>query len=191
MRKSLTRIPQWSLPIPNQFLKSERVVLIGLGSSLGDRRKNLQKGLLLLAHDPFVDLISVSSVWYTQPIGAAKNAFYNMCVVISTTYDPSSLMDALLKIEKRCDRLRGVHWMDRTLDMDVLLFGDEQLSQVSIVVPHPQLLNRSFVMLPALEIAKDWIHPEKQQSLVELNTHSDLGMWKVGRFSIARKNRMQ
>ena len=169
-------------------LEDETLVLIGLGSSLGERHHHLQKGLLLMAHDPYIELISTSSVWQTMPIGAAKNVFYNMCAIIKTSHCPSELMDRLLNIEKRCDRLRGVHWMDRTLDLDVLLYGDRMVDNPTIQVPHPRMLERSFVMQPAKEIAGDWVHPITGRSVQTLATDFELGMWKVGCFSIAHKN---
>ena len=163
-------------------------VLIGLGSSLGVRHHHLQKGLLLMAHDPYIDLLSTSSVWQTMPIGAAKNAFYNMCAIIRTRYTPDDLMHRLLSIEKRCDRLRGVHWMDRTLDLDVLLYGEHVVNNTEIQVPHPRMLEREFVMQPAKEIAGGWIHPPTENNIANFAGDVASGMWIVGRFSIAYKN---
>ena len=179
----------WHILVPrSSVLNEETMVLIGLGSSLGARHHHLQKGLLLMAHDPWIELVHTSSVWQTLPIGAAKNAFYNMCVIIKTRYSPSELMSRLLDIEKRCARLRGVHWMDRTLDLDVLLYGDHTVDESIIQVPHPRMLERSFVMQPAQEIASDWIHPVKGRSIESLTKTFESGMWKVGCFSIAHKN---
>ena len=164
--------------------------MIGLGSSLGARALYLQKALLWMAHDPYMDLVNTSSVWQTMPIGAAKNVFYNMCAVIYTTYSPEELMHRLMYLEKRCNRLRGVHWMDRTLDLDVLLYAQKVVNSSIIQVPHPRMLERSFVMQPAVEIAGEWVHPTIQKKMECGLTKFDPGMWKVGVFSIAYKNRM-
>ena len=163
-------------------------VLIGLGSSLGVRHHHLQKGLLLMAHDPYIDLLSTSSVWQTMPIGAAKNPFYNMCAIIRTRHTPDDLMHRLLSIEKRCDRLRGVHWMDRTLDLDVLLYGEYVVNNSGIQVPHPRMLEREFVMQPAKEIAGGWMHPISEKTIANSTGDFAAGIWRVGRFSIAYKN---
>ena len=187
----LKRVIQcWHLSIPSVpvNLHNGSMVLIGLGSSLDDRVLNLQKGLLWMAYDPYIDLVSTSSVWQTMPIGAAKNVFYNMCAIVHTTYSPQELMDRLLSLEKRCNRLRGIHWMDRTLDLDVLLYEHSVLETPKIIIPHPRMLERSFVMQPALEIAADWIHPNIKTELRDCSTEVDSGMWKVGVFSIAHKN---
>lgn len=181
---------QWNLDVPKSKLKPSTVsrVLLGMGSSLGDRRAHLQKGLLLLAYDSNISLVSISSVWETMPIGAAKNAFYNLCVYIETTYSVHELLARLLNIEQRCERLRGVHWMDRTLDVDILLYEGKIVDEPLLKIPHPRIVERAFVMVPALEIAPEWTHPVYHDRLEQLNTHSEVGMWRVGRFSIAYKN---
>lgn len=190
LNKKVNRFRCWHISIPRDFDISNdgTKVLIGLGSSLGMRHHHLQKGLLLMAHDPGIDLITTSSVWQTMPIGAAKSPFYNMCAVIRTRYTPVDLMHRLLSIEKRCDRLRGIHWMDRTLDLDVLLYGEHVVNTIGIQVPHPRMLEREFVMQPAKEIAGDWIHPIADNIIANLAGEFASGMWRVGRFSIAYKN---
>ena len=182
------RYDQLLIPRPSINERNGAMVLIGLGSSLGDRVLCLKKGLLWMAHDLCIDLVSTSSVWQTMPIGAAKNVFYNMCVVIYTTYSPHELIHQLLDLENRCDRLRGVHWMDRTLDLDVLLYDQQVINTPTLQVPHPRMLERSFVMHPAKEVARDWIHPDTQTELHFTLSKFDPGMWKVGCFSIAHKN---
>ena len=140
-----------------------------------------------MAHDPQIELTSTSSVWQTMPLGAAKNPFYNMCAIIKTTLLPDELMRRLLDIEKRCDRLRGVHWMDRTLDLDILLYGNRLLESALIQVPHPRMLERAFVMQPATEIAGTWVHPTVARTVQTLAGDFVSGMWKVGCFCIAHK----
>lgn len=181
---------KWHLTVPKPELNTSNSnrVLLGMGSSLGDRRLHLQKGLLLLAYDSSIDLVSLSSVWETMPIGAAKNAFYNLCVCITTSYSPQELLSRLLEIEKKCERLRGVHWMDRTLDLDILLYENHIVDEPILKIPHPRIVERAFVMVPGIEIAAEWIHPIHHDRLEQLNTHSENGMWRVGCFSIAHKN---
>ena len=175
----------WRLPLcPYKNIQGVDV-LIALGSSLGDRKSNLHRGILHLMHDSKSQVLSLSSVWQTTPVGAAKNAFYNMCLVMRTRRPPEELMNLLLCIERRCDRLRGVHWMDRTLDLDIILYGSQIVTTRSLQIPHPRMKDRAFVMLPAVEIARDWICPSTLSSLGTLTDHSTIGMWKVGRFVIA------
>lgn len=181
----------WRLPFAPVKEPVGTEFLLALGSSMGDRYRNLQLGLLHLLHDPQVVLGCCSSVWETQPIGAANNRFYNCCVRGTTTKTPHELLTLLLDIERRCERLRGVHWMDRTLDLDLLLYGEQQLDTPSLSVPHPRMLERDFVMVPAIEIASEWIHPETHKPLAENVSSEPLGMWKVGRFVIANRPSMQ
>ena len=113
-----------------------------------------------------------------------------MCAVIHTMYDPQRLLHRLLHFEKRCDRLRGVHWMDRTLDLDILLYAQSLVDTTIIQVPHPRMLERSFVMEPAIEIAGDWIHPNMQIELQDCPSNSiqECGRWVA--FPLHTKNRM-
>ena len=175
----------WRLPLCPYKNIDGAEVLIALGSSLGDRKSNLYRSILHLMHDSDSQVLSLSSVWQTTPVGAAKNAFYNMCLVLRTRRSPEDLMNLLLSIERKCDRLRGIHWMDRTLDLDIILYGSRIITTRSLQIPHPRMKDRAFVMLPAVEIAHDWICPSTLCSLDTLTDHSTIGMWKVGRFVIA------
>lgn len=183
MRQVLRNI--WRLPLCPCKNIDGTDVLIALGSSLGDRKGNLHRGILHLMHDPESQVLRLSSVWQTTPVGAAKIPFYNMCLVLRTRRSPEDLMNLLLSIERKCDRLRGVHWMDRTLDLDIILYGSQVVTTRSLQIPHPRMKDRSFVMLPAVEIAGDWICPSTLYSLDALTEHSTIGMWRVGRFVIA------
>ena len=175
----------WRLPSCPYKNIDGTTVLIALGSSLGDRKSNLRLGILHLMHDHNSQVLSLSSVWQTAPVGAAKKPFYNMCLVLRTRNQPHELMKLLLSIERKCDRLRGVHWIDRTLDLDIILYGSQIVTTESLQIPHPRMKDRAFVMLPAVEIARDWICPNTVDSLGVLNVHSTTGMWRVGRFVIA------
>ena len=128
----------WRLPLCPYKTIDGAEVLIALGSSLGDRKSNLYRGILHLMHDSDSQVLSLSSVWQTTPVGAAKNAFYNMCLVLRTRRSPEDLMNLLLSIERKCDRLRGIHWMDRTLDLDIILYGSRIITTRSLQIPHPK-----------------------------------------------------
>jgi len=181
----------WKLPFVVPKKLEGNKVLLALGSSLGNRQANLQRGIQYLMQDPASEVVKLSSVWQTMPIGAAKNSFFNMCLILNTVRSPASLLQHLMEIERRCDRLRGVHWMDRTLDLDILLYESEVIKTPSLQIPHSRMLERNFVMLPAVEVASDWPLPNCGLSLSKANLHSRLGMWKVGRFVIAKKASIQ
>ena len=173
----------WQIPYSkNKELEFPNQALIGLGSSLGSRASHLRMGIIHLKSHPQIRVSQMSSVWQTPPLGNAKHPFLNMCLRLQTTLLPQELLDVLLKIELKCQRIRGVHWMDRTLDLDLLLYDQEILSSPSLKLPHPRMLERSFVMIPAIEVAGDMVHPILGRLLSESDQTSNLGMWAVGRF---------
>ncbi len=174
----------WHIPNPKNkiSLSSASEALIGMGSSLGNREGYLRLGILHLIHHSKVHLLNVSQIWQTPPIGAAKNPFLNLCVRLKTSLSPEELLRVLFTIEMKCHRIRGVHWMDRTLDLDLLLYGKEIIDTPTLNLPHPRMLNRAFVMTPAVEIAGDMQHPIQRKLLSECEIPSNKGMWSVGRF---------
>ena len=178
MMKSIWGIPRCD----KKELKSPKQVLIGLGSSLGDRVGHLRMGLLHLSYHRQIQVGMLSKVWQTQPLGNAKNPFLNMCARVQTTLSPREMLNELFKIELSLKRIRGVHWMDRTLDLDLLLYEEVIINTPSLQVPHPRMLDRSFVMIPALEIAGDMNHPILDRVLSDSEQTSNLAMWSVGRF---------
>lgn len=134
--------------------------LIGMGSNMPDRMAHLGKGLLLLASHPKVSVTAVSSVYQTEPVGYLEQPFfYNMAVKIRTTLSPRKLLALLLDIEKETGRVRGVRWGPRTLDLDLLLFGNQQIEEEGLILPHPRMEERGFVLIPLAEIAPGMILP--------------------------------
>lgn len=184
----MKHLSAWSIPVSNRSkeMSESSTVILGLGSSLGNRLHHLRRGLLFLMHHPKIRLESMSSVWQTQPIGAAKNHFYNMCVRIQTTLSEFELLDVLLHVERQCGRIRGVHWMDRTLDLDLLLFEDTQVDHPRLTVPHPRMFERSFVMLPLCEIALDFSTVARWHQRFQQSQSSVTGMWIVGQFTFVK-----
>ena len=124
---------------------------IGLGSNLGDRRAHLDaafRGLKNLG-----TLISRSSFYETAPIGNVDQDWYlNSAVLLDTDLGPRSLLDEMLAIELARDRMRSERWGPRTLDLDILLYGLDVIDEPRLTIPHPEMLNRRFVLEPLLEI---------------------------------------
>lgn len=124
---------------------------IGLGSNLGDRRAHLDaafRGLNNLG-----TLISRSSFYETAPIGNMDQDWYlNSAVLLDTDLGPRSLLDEMLAIELARDRMRSERWGPRTLDLDILLYGLDVIDEPGLTIPHPEMLNRRFVLEPLLEI---------------------------------------
>ena len=136
--------------------------LLGLGSNVGDRRAHLQSAVDALGSIG-VEVTASSSVYDTDPVGEVLDqpSFLNGCVAIRTELDPLSLLDAVKALEARLGRAASeVRHGPRVIDIDILLLGSHQLSHERMMLPHGQLLNRRFVLIPALELDIDMRAPD-------------------------------
>jgi 2-amino-4-hydroxy-6-hydroxymethyldihydropteridine diphosphokinase len=133
---------------------------VGLGSNLGDRLGSLKRALGMLQMIPKTELVRVSSVYDTEPVGKADQPrFLNAAAELETALDPRALLAELLTIEDRCGRIRRDAWGPRTLDLDLLVHGNVELATDEITVPHPRLAARAFVLVPLAEIAPALVVP--------------------------------
>jgi 2-amino-4-hydroxy-6-hydroxymethyldihydropteridine diphosphokinase len=149
---------------------SSSVALIGLGSNVGDREATLKGAIAALGNSPGVVVRSVSSFHETEPIGgpAGQGMFLNAAAVLDTTLDPLELLKILQAIEARFGRVRTVHWGERTLDLDLLLFGDQVIETPELSVPHPRFTTRRFVLEPLAEVAPTAVDPVTKRTIAEI-----------------------
>jgi 2-amino-4-hydroxy-6-hydroxymethyldihydropteridine diphosphokinase len=134
-------------------------VFLGLGSNVGDREENLGRGLSLLEERGFV-VTAASAVYETEPVGGPpQGPFLNLVARGETPLTPEELLAACLRTEGDLGRVRDVRFGPRTLDVDVLLYGDIVRDSPDPVLPHPRLHERLFVLEPLAEIALDWPVP--------------------------------
>ncbi len=131
-------------------------VALGLGSNLGDRQAHLSGAVRALETWEGVRVTALSSLWETPPWGVEEQPhFLNACVLIETSLSPIEVLDACLAIERDHGRERSLRWGPRTLDMDVLYYDDVEMADDRLILPHPRMLLRSFVLAPLAEIAPD------------------------------------
>jgi 2-amino-4-hydroxy-6-hydroxymethyldihydropteridine diphosphokinase len=131
----------------------EHLVFLGLGSNLGDRRVNLLSALRLLDGMEGMEIIEVSSVYETAPWGVTDQpVFLNMVALASTNRDPRGVLDACMEVESELGRVRGERWGPRLIDVDILLYDDLEMEQEDLIIPHPRILERDFVLVPLLEL---------------------------------------
>lgn len=133
---------------------------IALGSNLNDRQALLQGGLDALQAVSGIEVVSVSSIYETAPHGYKDQpAFLNAVCCAETDYTPEAILAEMQRIEHRFKRQRHIHWGPRTLDLDLLLFGEICLSSSNLTIPHPHIGERDFVLVPLLEIAPEICNP--------------------------------
>ncbi len=152
-------------PIPGIFTdvsvsverKAELVqVFLSLGSNLGKRGYNLREGLRHLSSHPGIELGAESYIYESEPWGVENQPpYWNMAVEIKTNLSPGELLRVCQDTEKALGRMREEHWGARTLDVDILLYGEQIIVQPELTVPHPYLKERAFVLVPLLEIAPE------------------------------------
>ncbi|MCU0572089.1 MAG: 2-amino-4-hydroxy-6-hydroxymethyldihydropteridine diphosphokinase [Syntrophobacteraceae bacterium] len=134
--------------------------LIGLGGNVGDPVAHCREAVRRLEEHPAVTVLRCSSLYRTEPLGKHdQNWFVNGVVLCETTLAPEQLLVVLQDIEKTCGRVRRERWGPRTLDLDLLCFGDVILDTERLTLPHPRLHERRFVLVPLLEIVPHWRHP--------------------------------
>jgi 2-amino-4-hydroxy-6-hydroxymethyldihydropteridine diphosphokinase len=142
---------------------------LSLGSNMGDRSSLLKTALETLVSAYPIELVNVSSIYETDPVGYTdQDLFLNMVAQIHTRLSPIELLDVCSETEIKLGRKREIHWGPRTIDLDILLFNEENMITERLVIPHPRMFERSFVIIPLLEINPKIKLPSTNQSLKEV-----------------------
>ncbi len=158
-------------------------VAIGLGSNLGDRAAHLAAAVDEIAEQIGV-IVATSSIYETAPVGGPpQGAYLNAVVVVDTALTPRGVLDRLLAIERARGRERRERWGPRTLDLDILVFGDTVVDEPGLSVPHPDLASRRFVLEPLAEIWPDLVVPGAGpvSTLRSAVTDQDVTPWQGSR----------
>lgn len=146
------------------------LIFIGIGSNEGDRLSTLQDARLQLKRNLGIFMHS-SSIYETEPWGFESNlSFYNAVLQFETEHSPREVLNILKFIENQAGRKRSPEkgYENRTLDLDILYYDDQLINEADLVVPHPKLHERNFVLLPLAEIDANWIDPNHQQPIEQL-----------------------
>lgn len=157
-------------------------VVLGIGGNKGDRAAYLKKAIEALSKQ--VTLVTSSQIYETEVWGgvATNGNFLNQVICIQTDLEPISLLKLIQKIELDLGRTREQHWGDRTIDIDILYFGSEVWNTPTLSIPHPYLAQRTFVLLPLVEILPTKIHPvfgkTSLELLAECTDPGQISVWK-------------
>jgi 2-amino-4-hydroxy-6-hydroxymethyldihydropteridine diphosphokinase len=139
---------------------------IAIGSNMGDRRAVCEAAVEQIARIPGCALVGRSNWYRTEPVGVqGQDAYLNGVLALEASGSPGNLLKQLLAIEKRMGRERKERWEPRTLDLDLLLFGEEIVHKEGLTLPHPLMHLRRFVLVPLAEIAPGLVHPSLQKSV--------------------------
>lgn len=141
-------------------MRIQRITYLSLGTNQGEKLENLQNAINFIANE-MGSVLKIASVYKTPALGFDGDAFYNTCVKIATHLPPEILILKILDIEKRLGRERNKQegYANRSIDIDIILFDDEIIFTQDLIVPHPRMLSRKFVLVPLAEITQNTIHP--------------------------------
>lgn len=143
------------------------IAYIGIGSNIGDKKANCRRAIELLKQAGTVT--AVSSLYYTEPVGYREQEdFINAVAAVETEQSPEALLEACQAIEQEMGRTRTLRWGPRIIDLDILLFGNAVVDEPDLVIPHPLMASRRFVLAPLAEIAPGMVHPLLEKSASQL-----------------------
>lgn len=167
------------------------VVFLGFGSNIGDKLGNIEKAVKLLKNLQGTEILKLSSVYETEPWGKSSSEdYYNSAAMIDTQLSAGELLKSLKRIEAEAGRTANEKWSDREIDIDLLFYGNEVHENEKLKIPHPEIENRKFVLIPMKEIAPDFVHPLLNKSITELlNETKDTLRVKRLNFQIIQNNK--
>lgn len=143
-------------------------IFLSLGTNIGNKQGNIKTALELLRQKG-IKIIKQSGIYLTEPVGVKNQPdFYNLCVEIETQESPGNLLASLKRIELEMGRIKEGHWGPRIIDIDILFYSNIIINSPGLVIPHPEITRRKFVLEPLSEIAGEFNHPVNGLSIIQL-----------------------
>lgn len=168
-----------------QALNGPHRAVLALGSNLGNRRENLQGAIDALADTPGVRVNVVSPLYITEAVGGPENQpeYFNAVVIVDTFLPPEMLLDRAHAVEEAFQRVRTEHWGPRTLDVDIIVYGDEVYNEPQLTIPHPRAHERAFVLAP-------WADADREAEIPGHGRVVDL-LAKLGTAGVERRDDLE
>ena len=166
--------PDAPIPLPFESVSVRikrfwHTAYIALGSNMGDKKKYLEDALTEIKKNKEIRLLSTASFLETEPYGGVEqDNFLNSVCCLETLLSPQGLLDELHRIEQLAGRKREIHWGPRTLDLDIIYYEDRIMATDTLVIPHPDMENRVFVLKPLGEIAPYYRHPVTGRTTLQM-----------------------
>lgn len=161
----------------------DNIVYICAGSNQGDREHFLRFAICELAKDDKIKVMKVSSIYETEPVDYLDQPmFLNLVIQLKTAYKPTKLLQVTQNIEKKAKRNRTIRFGPRTLDLDILLYNQENIKLSHLEIPHPRMKERAFVIIPLMEIAPFLVLPDDQRVCDiydDLSGKEGVSLWKT------------
>ena len=157
------------------------IVYIALGSNIGERFETLKRAIERLNAHEEMEVLHRSSIYETEPVGYVNQpSFLNMVIKVRTSLSAVEILTFLQQVEHNFGRKREEKWGPRTLDLDILLYNQENIETDALIVPHPRMWERAFVLVPLVEIADEKDIPKHidKQTLLELQDREGVQIWK-------------
>lgn len=148
-------------------------VVLGFGSNIGNRRNNIERAIKKISLTPGFDLLARSHFYETEPWGyKQQNKFLNSCAVYLCRLDPIEILKRIKAVERSVGRVKRGKWQAREIDIDILFYGSKIVSAGNLIIPHPFIQERNFVLKPLVEIMPGFIHPKIKKSIHYIYSHS-------------------
>ena len=154
-------------------------VYLSLGSNIGNRQKYIESAIELIGKTEGIEILKKSGLYETSPVGyVEQNLFLNTVIKIETDFSAREILKIINKIENELDRKREIRWGPRTIDIDILIFSDKKIDEMDLIIPHKEMLNRLFVLVPLIEIY-DGEYFEKEKIIERIEELVAVGNQKI------------
>lgn len=157
------------------------VAFLSLGSNIGDREQNLRDAVSLINKTDEIEVVNISSIYETDPVGYTNQAqFLNIVVKVNCALEAEQLLSRCMEIEQYLGRVREFRWGPRCIDLDILMYNEDNIVSENLVIPHPRMHERGFVLVPLVEVDESLLHPESKVSLQDYmdKTREGVHLWK-------------